>query len=199
MWCQKAFREKKSVNSHEYCHTLPDGSTKWLEITSTPIKDEKGDVIAALELGLPITERKQAQEALKASEERLNLAQKVAHIGSWEWDIKSETPIWSEELCRILDINPQKASKALLKRVHPDDIKAFNNAPKCLKTKGDRASVDYRIILDDGSIRFLHSEQMVTEVDEAGKPSRIVGVEQDITERKKTEAALWESGTQARA
>ena len=187
---RRIFEKNELSNTREFCFKDKEGKTQYVEITCTPVKDKNGAIIGVLELGMPITKRKQAEEALKTNEERLNLAQKVAHIGSWEWDIKSETPIWSEELCRILDVNPQQASKALQKRVHPDDIKAFNNTPKCLKTKGDRAFVDYRIILDDGSIRFLHSEQMVTEVDEAGKPRRIVGVEQDITERRKTEAAL---------
>jgi PAS domain-containing protein len=80
-----------------------------------------------------ITELKRKESQLRANEERLNLAQKVAHIGSWEWDIKSETPIWSEELCRILDANPQKASKALLKRVHSGI--AASSSPNQTKAK----------------------------------------------------------------
>ena len=80
-------------------------------------------------------------------------------------------------------------------RIHPDDREVINKAMEQMLFKGDsssKASFDYRIIHEDGSIRTIHSERVVREVGKDKKPTRIVGIEQDITERKQTEQKLEE-------
>ena len=76
--------------------------------------------------------------------------------------------------------------------VHPED-RAYAEKKMLSRSNKKSDSFDYRIICKDGAIRTLHSERIVMEYDENGKPSRVMGVEQDITERKKIENTLLES------
>jgi len=132
------------------------------------------------------------------SEERLKMAQKIAHVGSWEYCLKDDTAIWSEELFNIFGLKPQKYGLNLreyVARIHPDDREIMDKAMEQMLFKGDsstKVSFDYRVIRKDGSIRAIHSERVVREVGKDKKPTRIVGIEQDITERRQTEQKLEE-------
>jgi len=145
---------------------------------------------------IDITERKKAEEALKISEERLRSAQKIAHVGNWEYYLKENKAIWSEELFNVFKIEPKQYGPPLeeySKLIHPDDIDTMNKIMIELLSKGhlgDEVSLDYRILTGDGSVRVLHSQRMIGAVDKEGKPSKVIGIEQDITERKKIEQQL---------
>ncbi len=145
-----------------------------------------------------VTERNKAQEAIRENEERLELAQRVARLGSWEFYVKEDRAIWSRELFNIFDLKPQKEAPNIAeysKLIHPDDLKRVAAMMDRLLTVGklgDTLSFDYRIIHPDGSTCDLHSGRMIREVDEKGKAQRIVGIEQDITERKQLEHKLEE-------
>ncbi len=142
------------------------------------------------------TERDKEHKALKENEERLELAQRVARLGSWEYYVKDDRAVWSKELFHIFDLEPQKEAPNLAeysKLIHPDDLKAVASIMRELIAKGklgEPSSFDYRIVHTDGSICDLHSERMIGEVDENGKAKRLVGIEQDITERKQLEHTL---------
>jgi PAS domain S-box-containing protein len=146
---------------------------------------------------IDITERKKIEEALKQSEQRLKMAQRIAHLGSWEFHINKDKALWSEELFRIFNLPPKTFGPTISEYqhlIHPDDInRVIEIAEPFTYGKhnvGDTASFDYRIVLDDGSVRVLHTERMIAAIDEAGKPTKIAGIEQDITERKLIELQL---------
>jgi signal transduction histidine kinase len=144
-----------------------------------------------------VTERVKTQEALKESEERLKMAQMIAHVGSWEYYVDEDNAIWSEELFRIFVLKPQRYgpnTNDYVARIHPQDREAINKIMEQMLFNGvlSKASFDYRIIREDDSIRTIHSERMIREVGNDKKPKRIVGVEQDITERKQIEQKLEE-------
>ena len=119
----------------------------------------------------------------------------MAHLGSWEFYVKEDQALWDEELFHIFNLKPQRYGPNIedyRKFIHPDDDKAVNQTMiKLFEGKvGDMVSFDYRVILRDATERTLHTERMIVEADEAGKASKIIGIEQDITERKLAEQKL---------
>jgi PAS domain S-box-containing protein len=143
-----------------------------------------------------ITERKQIETALKKSEQSLAEAQHIAHIGSWEWNLKTGNINWSNELYSIYRVDPNTFTPTLSSfadYMHPDDEKYVNQHVDLLLSEGKSQNFDFRIVLDDGSIRVLNTLAEVAEFDKNGKPGIIVGINQDITERKEIELKLNEN------
>jgi PAS domain S-box-containing protein len=129
---------------------------------------------------------------LRESQSRLARAQRIARLGHWEWDLQTAEVRWSEEMYRIFGVDPKglvPAREALAERIHPEDretvIKAINEA----LSQGKPYSLDLRILLPDGAPRFVHEEAEVT-ADETGRPVRMAGTTQDITERKQAESQI---------
>src|SRR3972149_6411548 len=141
---------------------------------------------------LDITDRKRVEESLRKSEARLTNAQRIAHIGSWERDIVTDNLHWSDETYRILGLTPQSIGftyEAYLNFVHPDDREFVKKSVLDALSRKKPYSSDYRIVLRDGSERFVHSEAEVV-FDHAGNPTKMHGTIQDITERKQIEEIL---------
>lgn len=172
----------------------PDGKRYIVNVNAKPLYDQTGEAYGAIAIFDDVTDRLQTQEALIDSEERLNMAQSIAHLGSWEYFVKENRAIWSDELFRIFGLPFQKFApdtKDYLAMIHPED-RAYAEKKMLSRSNKKSDSFDYRIIRKDGAIRTLHSERIIREYDENGKPSRVMGVEQDITERKKIENTLLE-------
>ncbi|MEI7990361.1 MAG: PAS domain S-box protein, partial [Chloroflexota bacterium] len=131
-------------------------------------------------------ERKRADDALRESQASLAEAQSVAHIGSWEWDMVSNTVKWSDEMYRIFGFRLgvfDGKPETLLKVIHPDDRAIYvKNMEECL-TRGVTLPLEYRVVHPDGTVRTLYADGVIT-TDKAGKPVKNIGTVQDITERK---------------
>ena len=141
---------------------------------------------------LDITDRKRMEDSLKSSEANLANAQRIAHLGSWERDIATNRLYWSDETYRILGLTPQSGDftyEAYLNFVHPDDREFVKKSVLDALSRKKPYSSDYRIVLRDGSQRFVHSEAEVV-FDHAGNPIKMHGTIQDITERKQIEEIL---------
>jgi PAS domain S-box len=133
-------------------------------------------------------ELEKAYNSLKESEKGLAEAQKMAHIGNWEWDIATDKAYWSEEMYHIFGHDPQELAppyNKFLNYIHPDDRNYVNNAAE-KAINGKPYSIDYRIVLVNGEERTVHMQSEVT-FDEENIPARLKGIVQDITERKRTE------------
>jgi PAS domain S-box-containing protein len=140
---------------------------------------------AAATLGAALY-RKRAAEALRRREAQLAEAQAIAHLGSWEWNIASDTVTWSDELYRIHGFAPHAfivTSERLIECVHPDDREHVRAVIKRALAERGEFSFEHRIVRPDGSVRVLRGEGKSV-VDAAGVPVRMVGTGQDITERK---------------
>jgi PAS domain S-box-containing protein len=132
-----------------------------------------------------------AYRSLKESEKGLTEAQKIAHLGNWDWNIITGELYGSDESYRIFGLSPQEFGAnyhAFLSCVHPDDREFVNNAVK-EALHGKACSIDHRIVLPSGEERTVHNQGEVV-FDEENNPVRMRGTVQDITERKQTEKTL---------
>jgi len=136
-------------------------------------------------------ELEKAYKSLKESENSLTEAQKMAHIGNWDWDLVTDEMYWSEEMYRIFGHTPREfgsSYSAILSRTYPDDRGYVDNAVK-RALNGEPFSIDHRIISADGEDRVVHAQGEVV-FDEKNSPIRMRGTVQDITERKKAEEKI---------
>lgn len=137
-------------------------------------------------------ERTRAEEKLRRSEANLAEAQRIAHLGNWELDLVRDELRWSDEVYRIFGLAPQKFGatyEAFLDSTHPDDREAVTRAVEAALRDAKPYAIDHRIVLPDGSVRYVH-EQAEVNVDEAHRPVRMVGTVEDVTEQKVSEISL---------
>ena len=144
-----------------------------------------------------ISERKQVERSLRESQERLERAQQIAHLGSWELDVVNNRLTWSDEVYRIFGLRPQEFGAtyhAFLEHVHPEDRAAVDEAySSSLREHRDSYEIEHRIVRKStGEIRFVH-EKCEHFRDAAGQVRLSIGMVHDITERKQAEEALLET------
>ncbi|MHB9075004.1 MAG: sensor histidine kinase [Desulfobaccales bacterium] len=148
-----------------------------------------------LKMGLDITEQKRAKKALQESEARLAEAQRIAHMGHWEWIIPTNKIVWSDEIYRIFQLTHHDFNgsfEALLSHVHPDDKKIVQEHVAEALAGKKPYSIDHRIVFPHGAVSWVHEEGVV-DFNGDGKPVRMLGTVQDLTKIRQTEEALRES------
>lgn len=171
-----------------------------IDFSLKPVFDEDGRVSALIAEGREITQMKEMMQRLRRSEALLSDAQRVAHLGSWEWDIRTNQLTWSDELHRIYGSSPDTfvaAYEGFLAQVHPDDRKEVEQIVNQAYATGQPFEVTHRIIRSDGIVRTLHGRGQPV-LDSLGNVVRMVGTGQDITEQKETETQLLEAQRRAR-
>ena len=139
-----------------------------------------------------ITERKEAEEAMRRSEAYLAEGQRLSHTGSWARNVSTGEVFFSQESFRIFGFDPAKTKLTLemvLGRVHPDDQPSFEETIGKAIREASHFETDYRIILDDGSIRHIHVVGHPVN-NAAGNPVEFVGTHMDITEQHRSRKAL---------
>jgi PAS domain S-box-containing protein len=175
----------------------PDGGHGWVASHGIAERGSTGAVVRIRGTMQDITERVAAAEerarlveGLRRSERNLADAQRIAHIGSWEWDLATDTAQRSEELHRIYGVEPGTilgTTEAFLAFVHPDDRARVQASERAAATGSGQYALEYRAVRPDGSVRIVHDEAEVVR-DSSGAPVRMVGTVQDITERVQLEA-----------
>lgn len=191
---------KNLLNKHgkpftrQYRMRHKDGHFIWVEGTVTNQLND--DLINGFIVNYrDITERKEAELKILESESRLNKAQEVAHIGSWELNFETGEAIWSDEACRIYGLpieQNRQTYEQWLTFVHPDDYeyvtRVINESQKTLSD----SSMEHRIILKNGHLKYIHSVSKF-QFDQDGNPIGLFGIAHDITKIKKGEQLLKES------
>jgi len=191
-----AKRKKGNTEQFDFRFKRNDGYALWAIVSAAPVFNEQGRYNGSLFMITDITTRKQAENALLESEERLVNAQKVAHIGYWELDIDSNVVWASDEVFNIYgmtQISPYIPIGELQKCIHGDDRSRIDHALKRLKNYNEEYDEQFRICrLNDGKIRKVHSKASIV-FDKSNKPARISGTVQDITALKDLEERLQQS------
>jgi len=176
----------------EFRNRAKDGSIYWVDTYIVPFLNESGKPYQYLAIRQDITKRKKAEKELRQSEFRLNEAQAVAHISNWEVDIAQNTHTWSDELYRIFGLNKgevKPSTELFLSFLHQDDAPAAEELVTDALQHFTDSKIDFRFKLQDGKKRYGHIEWRF-DFDESGKPFRIFGILQDITERKEAEESV---------
>lgn len=136
-----------------------------------------------------ISERKEAEEKLRQSDVWLTDAQRIAHMGFWDWNVETNELYWSDEIYSIFGLTPDlfgATYDAFITAVHPDDRNMVKSAVDAALNEGAPYSIDHRTVLPNGEIRHVHEQGEVTR-NASGKATRMLGTVIDITDRKRGE------------
>jgi PAS domain S-box-containing protein len=186
-----------------------DGTERFVEDSAAPMRDRQGKIIGVVLVFRDVTQRKQIEaeialrsrelEALnaqlRASQERLELAQEAGRIGIFEWDIRTNEVSWSATEEQLYGL-PPGAFKGRYENwrqaVHPDDLEAAEAVLARAIADKQPWEMEFRIIRPDGGVRWIAAKGKLF-ADAEGRPVRMLGVNLDVTERKRVEEALRNS------
>jgi len=171
-----------------------DGSEKWLDTFKVGLYDEANRPTHLLGVSIDITARKRMQDALRDSEAKLAEAQRMAHLGHWQLDLVNNELMWSDEIYRIFEIDPQQFGatyEAFLDSIYPDDRDKVNKAFTDSLQQRVPYQIEHRLQMKDGRVKYV-LEKGETTYDERGKQLRTLGTIQDVTASKLAEHALRE-------
>ncbi len=177
------------------CNRRRDGSYYWVASTITPFMNGSGKPYQYVSIRTDITPTKLVQEELKLSRERLRRGQVFANIGTWDWNIKTGELVWSERIAPLFgyaDGELETSYANFLNAIHPDDQELVVDAVNDCLVNDTPYDIEHRVVWPDGTVRWLQERGAVLR-DEQGEALQMLGVVQDIDERKRTEQALAES------
>ncbi len=183
----------------ELAQTTKDGRKCVVESRYVQVRSRTGAPVGVLNISRDETQRREAEELLRQVAEQRRLALDAAELGSWDYNVEQDRVIWDERCREILGLpglGPASFAQAL-KMVHPEERDTMRGAAnRAMSGTGDgRFAYEMRIVLRDGSVRWLATSGRVYFEETSGVrcPVRVIGVNSDITERKRVEEALRES------
>jgi diguanylate cyclase (GGDEF)-like protein/PAS domain S-box-containing protein len=170
-----------------------NGQVVVLETNAVPVFGQTGKLIGYRGMDRDITERSQAELALRQSENNLAEAQRISHLGSWEWSIPHGSLHWSDETYRIFGISAERFEptyEAFLQVIHPDDRARVQHAVEAALQQQKPYDIQHRIQYPDGQERTVHERGEVLFDPVDARPLRMVGTVQDVTELKRSQQRL---------
>ncbi|WP_459939609.1 PAS domain S-box protein [Desulfonatronum parangueonense] len=181
--------ETGGVLEREY---FVNGKIKTLVLTLTPGTWHGQSVVFCT--GTDITERKQAEKALRVSEERFRLSMEATSDGVWDWNIQTNHVYYSTGYTRMLGYEPNEVPqhvKTWLDLIHPEDMeKAFKANKECIENRQESFAVEFRMQAKNGDWIWILGRGRAVSRDPSGQATRMIGTHQDITERKRAGEAL---------
>lgn len=196
----RAIMETGETRSFDETITFADGQLHQMLVTKGPLRNRAGEITGIFGIARDITERARVTEALRTSEARLATAQRIAQLGSWELvleDLGNESANnlwWSDEVYRIFGYQPGEiipTRKLFTDAVHPADREKVSLAVQQALVTGARYELEHRILLRDGSERTVFEYAEILQDGERHR-RKLSGTVQDITERKRAQAAIEE-------
>ena len=170
-----------------------DSTIKYLHVVADAVRDDDGGLVEWVGAIRDVTERRHAEAERRRQEAIISEAERLSLTGSSCWRPPSERLIWSKEMFRIFDLDPNITPTVdmVRARIHPDDLPHFNHTVECAVRDGQDFAVDPRLLMGDGTIKYL---QVLTHAfrDEQGNVIEFIGAVKDVTERKQAENALNE-------
>ena len=174
----------------EFRFLLPNGEVRHIESQASAVLDSYGKVALVVRVSRDVTERRKTYEALRARDLQLQEAQAVANLGIWERDVRRNQSTWSDQLYRIFGVtrdNFNSSREEFLALVHPEDRARVAMSWKSLLESGPSLlDNQFRIVRPDGAVRTVYTRLHVDR-DGSGRAVRILGVCQDVTDRKLAE------------
>jgi PAS domain S-box-containing protein len=170
----------------------PNGGLVWLRSSGHGIFDNQGRLRRVIGMVADVTDLKLAEEKLRASEERLRLAQWAARIGTFDLNMRTGVNVWTPETEAMYGLPPGTFGGTLAafeNLIHPDDRERMIDLTRDMVRTGQPVEGEWRVVWPDGSVRWIAGRGQVL-MDEYGEPSRMLGVNLDITERKRAEETL---------
>ncbi|MEO8474888.1 MAG: PAS domain S-box protein [Chryseolinea sp.] len=186
-------RTGEAINEKEEIFIDKTGATKFLLSTKVPIRDENNAIIGIVGITHDITKQKQTELELRNSNYFLESAQRAGKIGYWISDLTDSRKLtWSTETYHIFEIDPKDFNgdvNTFYELVHFEDREKVKGAASFSIEHHMPYSIDHRIVLKDGSVKWVHQHGEVT-LNEKGVAIQLLGIVQDITERKKAEEEI---------
>ncbi|HTF18506.1 MAG TPA: PAS domain S-box protein [Chryseolinea sp.] len=166
------------------------GELRFLLTNKVPLRDSMNNIIGLVGISRDVTKQKQVELALRTSNYFLETAQQVGKIGHWISALGDAGELqWSAETCRIFGLLPYEFDNRLetfFRFIHPDDVAKVNEAVQYAIDNSQTYSIDHRVVLRDGTEKWVH-EQGEPTLNEQGKTTGLLGIVQDITQRKEIE------------
>ena len=188
---QKLLKEKSSFRS-ERLHSSKNGQPVYVEENTIALTDQRGKITGYVSVNRDITERRKAEEALRENERLLSESQRIGHIGSWSYNLSTNSLQYSDEMYRLFDVSPREfphSSEAFLNLIYPLDHPAAVQWMVDIRMGRQPSELDFRIFRKNGELRYLQCRGALT-FDSTGKPVRFIGMAQDVTERKLAEIQI---------
>jgi PAS domain S-box-containing protein len=185
-------KSKDGIERYDTIRIRKDGTKIFVSLTLSPLRDSYGNLTGASSIAHDITERKKLEEEHKDKEKQLIQAQKIAHLGNWERDLKTNQLIWSDELYEIYGFDPKKTKithEKYIESIYPDDRAEVIATIEQALVNHRSFSLDYRIIVQNGCTKSIHGIGEVI-LDENFQPVKLRGIGQDVTEQKRAEKFL---------
>ena len=186
----------------EHRAVWPDGTIRWLLGHGRVVRDATGRPRRLTGTSWDITDRKLAELAKSESEQRLDLAVRAHGIGIFDWNVKTGGLVWTEQEQRLFGLEPGQFEGGIegwASRVHPEDLPSVQQRLQDAMAAGAQTvDFDFRVLLPGGETRHIEGSGRIL-YDADGAPERMIGVNMDVTERRRAEYALRESEARLRS
>ncbi|MDZ8094902.1 MAG: PAS domain-containing protein [Nostoc sp. DedQUE05] len=195
----RAFHEKAVAGKfdREYRIILPNGNIRWVHDRCFPLRDETGEIYRFAGIAEDISDRKQAEQALRNSEERLQMALEGSGGGLWDWNIITNEDYLSSRWLEMLGYEKGELPddfSSWQRLIHPDDkVWVMERLNAHLQDDSVSYKFEYRILTKSGEWKWIANHGKVVLRDRQGNPLRMAGIHHDVTDRKQAELALRQS------
>jgi PAS domain S-box-containing protein len=188
---RELLKENSSFRS-ERVHAKKNGQPVYVEENTIALTDPHGRITGYVSVNRDITERRQAEEALRENEYLLSESQRIGHVGSWSYNLITNSMQYSDEMYRLFDVSPRELphnSEGFLNLIYQLDQPAALQWMEAIRSGRQPSELTFRIFRKNGELRYIQCRGGLM-FDSSGKPIRFIGMAQDITELKLAEIQI---------